>query len=136
MKIVLDNNILFSLMNPKSTASYIFSLINAEFFAPDFIIQELYKYKEECLIKSNLSEQEFEIRLSEIKNSIEFIGFEDYFSFLAIAINNLEDIKDSPYLAVALSLNTSIWSNDPHLIKQTLVKVYTTEELFEKLINL
>lgn len=37
MKLILDNNILFSLMNPNSTASKLFYLEEIEFIAPSFI---------------------------------------------------------------------------------------------------
>jgi len=40
MMIVLDNNSLFSIMNPKSTSAYLFSSIKAEFIAPEFIKSE------------------------------------------------------------------------------------------------
>ena len=51
MKLVLDNNIFFSLMNPDSIASYLFFSLRAEFFAPEFINLEFDKYKEDCLFK-------------------------------------------------------------------------------------
>jgi predicted nucleic acid-binding protein len=39
------------------------------------------------------------------------------------------DEKDSPFLALALHLDSSIWSNDKHLRQQKLVRTYTTLEL-------
>ena len=136
MKLVLDNNVLFSIMNPKSAASYLFSSIRAEFFTTKFAKLELNKYKEVCLSKSKLSEHEFEIRLSEVEASIKFFKSLEYESFLMKAIKSLpEDPKDSPYLALALSIKAVIWSNDPHLKQQSLVKVFTTKELVEKLLS-
>jgi len=135
MKLVLDNNILFSIMNPKSLSSYLFFSINAEFLAPLFIKYELYKHKGECLFKSGLSEQEFDIMQGEVEDSIEFMDRSRYLHFLARAINSLEDIKDSPYLALALSTNSAIWSNDAHLKQQSLVPVFTTQELLIKFLK-
>lgn len=137
MILVLDNNSLFSIMNPKSVSAYLFSSIRAEFIAPEFIKTEFEKYKEIILFKSKLSEQEFEIRLEEIEGSIEFFDKSTYEEFLIKAINNLSDPKDSPYLALTLltaqdgcsSSNSAIWSNDPHLIEQSLVPVLTTSDL-------
>jgi len=34
MKVIIDNNILFSLMNPNSFTSYLFSAVKAEFSCP------------------------------------------------------------------------------------------------------
>lgn len=131
MKLVLDNNIFFSLMNPKSVNSYLFSSIKSKFVAPDFIKLELEKYKEECLIKSGLSKQEFEIRQKEIESEIEFTELSEYKRFLKESIKTLSDPKDSPYLALALLINSSIWSNDSHLKEQSLVEVFTTSELIK-----
>lgn len=66
-EIVIDNNVLFSLINPFSISSYIFSSIDIKFIAPEFIKEELEEHKEECIIKSNLSEDEFRIRLWRIR---------------------------------------------------------------------
>ena len=135
MKLVLDNNVLFSIMNPESVAAYLFSLIRVEFFAPEFIKSELMKYKEECLFKSKLSEHEFEIRQAEVEESIKFFKESEYDEMLIKAMMNLPDPKDSPYLALALSISSAIWSNDPHLREQSLVKVYTTEDLFNMMLD-
>ena len=135
MKLVLDNNVLFSIMNPESTSAYLFSSIRAEFFAPEFIKSELTKYKEECLFKSKLSRHESEIRQTEVEESIKFFKESEYDDVLIKAMMSLPDPKDSPYLALALSINASIWSNDPHLREHPLVKVYTTEDLFKKMLK-
>ena len=133
MKLVLDNSSLFSIMNPNSVSAYLFSSIKAEFFAPEFIKLELDKYKESCVSKSGLSKHEFEIRQTEVERNIEFSEESEYDEFLDKAIKNLPDPKDAPYLALALSLNASIWSNDSHLKEQSLVKVLSTSELVKLL---
>jgi len=43
------------------------------------------------------------------------------------------DRTDSPFLALALVLNCSIWSNDGHFKHQSLINVYTTKEILELL---
>ena len=135
MLLVLDNNILFSLMNPGSVNSYLFSSLKTGYFAPEFAKFELNKYRRDCLLKSGLSEHEFEIRQVEIKSNIKFLKSSEYTEFIEMAANNLSDSKDSPYLALALSIKSSIWSNDPHFKEQSLVKVYSTKELVEKLLK-
>lgn len=131
---VLDNNILFSLMNPQSISSYLFSSLRAEFFAPEFIKSEFNKYKEVCLLRSKLSEHEFEIRQREIEGNIEFIELSKYKRFLKLALNKLPDPDDTDFLALASYIDSFIWSNDPHFKQQLLVKVFTTEELVNKLV--
>lgn len=133
MKLVLDNNIFFSLMKPFSVNSYLFSSLRAEFFAPEFIKSELKKHKEECLFKSKLSEHEFEIRKNEVEENIKFFKSLEYKDFLEISLTALTDPDDVDFLALALKLSLSIWSNDPHLKQQSKVKVYSTSELLKKL---
>lgn len=135
MSLVLDNNIFFSLMKPDSANSYLFFALRAKFFAPEYLKPELSKHKSECLLKSKLSKHEFEIRQAEVEERIKFIRSSEYKRFLKEAINSLPDLEDSPYLALALSMNAAIWSNDPHLKQQSLVKVYTTKELIDKLLK-
>jgi len=129
MKLVLDNNPLFSIMNPKSISAYLFASIRAKFIAPEFIKSELNKYKEECLFKSKLSEQEFEIRQKEVEESIDFFKSSEYENFLERSADLISDPNDIDFLALALSTNAAIWSNDPHLRQQSLVRVFTTLDL-------
>ena len=137
MLLVLDNNSLFSIINPKSISAYLFSSIKAKFIAPEFIKSEFEKYKEIILFKSKLSEHEFEIRQKEIEESIEFIKVVEYEEFLKIAKSSISDPDDIDFLALALltaqkgysSSNSAIWSNDPHLKEQSLIPVFTTFDL-------
>lgn len=135
MIFVLDNNILFSLMNPFSIASYLFSSIRAEFIAPEFIKSEFEKYKEIILLKSELSEHEFKLRWEEVGESIEFIKSAEYTKFLKIAKDLISDPDDADFLALALLTNSAIWSNDPHFKEQVLAPVFTTKELVGKFLH-
>src|SRR3989339_830454 len=118
MKLVLDSNILFSLMNPNSTASFLFFSLNSKFIAPEFI-------------KSKLSLQEFKSRLKQIEESVRFINELEYKHFFKTAKKSISDEKDIDFLALALSTNSVIWSNDKHLKEQSLIPVLTTEELIK-----
>ncbi|MEK6928015.1 MAG: PIN domain-containing protein [Nanoarchaeota archaeon] len=129
MNIVIDNNILFSIMKPSSINSYIFSAINAKFFAPEFILEELNEHREECLLKSGLSAQEFEMRLNEIEENIKFLGSPLYEDFLEKVSDLIEDADDIDFLALALYTHSAIWSNDSHFREQGDIDVFTTLDL-------
>lgn len=122
-------------MNPMSGAAYVFSSIKADFSAPDFIKSEFAEHKSRCLSYSKLSEHEFEIRQAELEKGIKFFKLSEYRDFLDISANALPDPDDADFLALAVSINATIWSNDPHLKQQSLVKVLTTKELVEKLLT-
>ena len=62
----LDANILLSLMNPNSVASYLFSSLKADFSAPLYIKSEMDEHISEFISKSRLSEHEFKLRQAEV----------------------------------------------------------------------
>ncbi|MFQ5531630.1 MAG: PIN domain-containing protein [Candidatus Nanoarchaeia archaeon] len=47
------------------------------------------------------------------------------------AQNLINDVDDSPYIALALKTNCPIWSNDKGLKHQSKVKILSTEDLIE-----
>ena len=129
MKLIIDNNILFSLMKPDSVASRILLFLNCELTAPSFILHEFNKYKDECLKKSGLSKINFDKRKNEILSKINFIEFKEYKEFLKEALKELIDQDDSPYIALGLKIQSPIWSNDKNLKKQSKVTILSTEDL-------
>jgi len=129
MKLIIDNNILFSIMKPNSVASKLFSLLNSEFIAPSFILYEFNKYYDECLKKSGLPKREFDKRKSEIFARISFTEFKEYKEYLQEALKELIDEDDAPYIALALKIKSQIWSNDKDLKKQNKVTILSTEDL-------
>ena len=131
MRLIIDNNILFSLMKPNSTNSHLFSIMNAEFLAPEFINKEFKKYEEECLLKSKLSKPDFIKRKKEILDKIKFIKFSEYKELIKTAKLYTKDIDDAPYIALALKINYPIWSNDKRLKEQNKVKILSTEDIIE-----
>ena len=69
MKLVLDNNSLFSIMNPNSVSAYLFLSIKAEFFAPELIKSEFDKYKEsQKILEKENSLKEIEQDIKKLKN--------------------------------------------------------------------
>src|SRR3990167_5967289 len=112
MKLVLDNNILFSLMKLESANSYLFFSLNVGFIAPEFIKSEFNKYKEYCLSKSRLSKHEFKLRQTEVESNIEFFKLSEYKHFLKKSLEVMPDPEDIDFLALALFTNSPIWSND------------------------
>ncbi len=131
MKILVDNNILFSLMKPNSTNSALFSIIKFDFYAPLFIMNEFTKHSEECFKKSGLRRDLFELRKKEIIKKIIFVKFKDYEVFFKEALKICPDKDDAPYFALALKLNCPLWSNDSLLKKQDKINVLSTEDIIE-----
>ena len=135
MKLIVDNNILFSLMKLDSTSSRIFSVLNCEFIAPSFVLHEFRNHEEECLKKSGLTKKKFEIRKKDIINKIKFIDFKDYSEFIKGAVSGLQDEDDAPYIALASKLKIPIWSNDKLLKVQDKVTILSTEDIINILFD-
>ncbi|MBU2634516.1 MAG: nucleotide-binding protein [Nanoarchaeota archaeon] len=132
MELIIDANILMSALisvNSK-TCDFIFNDL-IKLFAPDFLLEEVEKHKDEILFKSKLSEPEFDLFLSLIALRIEFIPHLEFEKFKSKAKEISPDPNDTEYFALALKLNCSMWSNDKKLKEQDKVKVYSTKDLLE-----
>lgn len=129
MNLILDNNILFSLMNPHSMNSFIFLDLNVNLFAPEFILEEFNKYEEECIKKSRLDKFKFLERKKAVFSKINFVRLKDFISFLRLAKEFCPDENDVFYFTLALKLKAQIWSNDKELKKQNKVLVLDTKDI-------
>jgi len=133
MKLVLDSNIIFSALIKKSTTRNIILSDVFELHAPEYIFSEITKHKELMLRKSKTNEEELDALLLLLQKHIRLVPKEKYNEKMALAEDILKDIDitDSPFLALALALNCSIWSNDWHFKQQNKAEVYTTKELIK-----
>lgn len=130
--LVIDANILFaSLIKNGVTAKLLFSE-RYRYFAPEFLFEEFSKYEKVILKKTHRSRKEFETYLNIIKNRIDIISISQIQPFLKKAAEISPDPKDSVYLALAIKLDCSVWSNDRILKeKQSVVKILTTSEILQ-----
>ncbi|MBS3144600.1 hypothetical protein J4208_03365 [Candidatus Woesearchaeota archaeon] len=136
MKLIVDNNILFAIMQPQSIAAYIFfTARNIEWFAPNFLWVEYKEYETLIMTKSGLSEHEFEVWLKQIQARITSVDLEEYKRNLRHAVKMIPDPDDAPYLALALTKGAAIWSNDKEYTLQSAIKIYTTKALVELLLR-
>lgn len=112
MEIVVDTNFIISALLKNGVTRKILFLAPFEFYSLSYARSEIEKHKKELIRKSKLEEP--------YKNK-------------AIEIMTDIDISDAPFIALALHLDCSIWSNDGHFKKQHHVKVYSTEGIKELL---
>lgn len=133
MDLVVDANILFAALIKQSTTRTLLFLKHLHLFAPDFILEELAKYKEEILRKTGKSEQAFFEILNRLRNRLFFIAKEDLLAFKDRVMEFTPDIKDWPYFAAALKIGAEVWSNDSHMKNQDQISVVTTSELLGRL---
>jgi putative PIN family toxin of toxin-antitoxin system len=122
MIVVVDTNIVFStLLNPNSLIGEL--LMNVQdkisFVAPEFLIDEIEKYSTKIEKHSKLDQHSLNILKSTIFKVINFISEDNILNHNWIqAFEMLKDVdqKDTPFLALALQLNSKIWTGDKKLI--------------------
>ena len=130
MDIVIDANILFSILIKRGKTEDIIFEDDLHLFAPEFIFEEFEKYKTVLSEKTERSEIEFEELVEILRKKILTVPNEETEPFMKAAIQISPDRNDADYFAVALKLRCAIWSNDKDLkAKQDKVKVYSTEDL-------
>lgn len=123
MNIVVDTNIVFStLLNPTSTIGEI--LMNLQdkftFFGPELLVNELERYAPKIaaytkLTSHKLSQLEQLVLSSITLVSEELISERSWTAAYELARDIDED--DTPFVALALELNTKLWTGDKVLIK-------------------
>ena len=100
-----------------------------ELVAPDFILDEFMEHKDEISLKSNLSYSQLLASIILLSNRVNFISLDNYKDCLLEAARVSPDKDDIDYIALAINLNCSIWSNDKGLKDQKRISIYSTEEL-------
>jgi predicted nucleic acid-binding protein len=129
MDFVVDANIIFSCLIKNSKSIEILLNKDLSVFAPEFLLEELYKYNNEISKKTYRSIEEFREIVADLQKIIILIPNEDIQAFLSQAEEICPDKKDVDYFALALKLRCPIWSNDKLLKQQDRIKIYSTEDL-------
>lgn len=139
-KIVVDTNVLISaLINPDSIVWEIVEIDEVYFLAPEIVVDEIEEY--ESLIRDKLDsrdeKEEYDYLLSELFHPIVIISSSVYEKRVKEAYETMEPIdeKDTEFLALALTYNCPIWSDNGDFQKQERAEVFTTEQIVEKFIT-
>jgi predicted nucleic acid-binding protein len=133
MFLVVDANIFTSALVARGFTLDLFFSNKLQLIVPDWIFKEIEEHKNEILTKSNISEDEFELFLNLLMTRVEIIPTEEIKEYWDEAMKISPDPDDIQYFALALKYNCAIWSNDSRLKRQSLVKVFNTEELVKLL---
>lgn len=130
MDLVIDANIFMSALiaSQGKTFELIFN-DGYRLIAPEFIFEELEKYRTEIKEKSGLSDEEFNLFFAIISSIIFVVRKEEFLDKLNEAGKISPDVNDTEYFALALKYNCLIWSNDKKLKNQEKIKVINTTEL-------
>ena len=114
--IVVDANILFAaLRSANRRTRQLLYQSNYTFYAPKFIIVEIFEHKERIVAKANIPPQEVYEYLDTVLQKITFVS-NDFISLAhyteAYRLCKDVDENDTPFVALTLELNAVLWSKD------------------------
>ena len=131
MDLVVDANIIFSALIRQGVTAKLLFVDDLHLYAPEFLLDEVRKHHGYLSKKTHRSKEEFESIYNVLKRRIVFIPKDNIKFYLEKADKISPDPDDSIYFAAALRMNISIWSNEKRLTKQNIIKVYTTQQIYE-----
>ncbi|UZO79604.1 PIN domain-containing protein [Aquimarina sp. ERC-38] len=141
MKIVVDTNIIFSgLLSPDGTISDL--LLNSydkiNFYSPTFVLDELGYHRKKLLKLTGFSEKELDYLQLTIFKKVDLIDLESIRESTfekAFELTKNIDQFDIPFVALALELESPLWTGDKKLKNELLKKgidwILTTDVITE-----
>ena len=118
-RVVVDSNVVFSALRSVNRGFRRLLYLPAyEFYAPKYLIVEIFEHKERLLTKAKAPPAEVYDYLDTVLQKIDFVS-NDYISTAhyleAYRLCKDVDEDDTPFLALALELNAQFWSRDEAL---------------------
>jgi len=136
MELVVDANILLAGFMKAAVTRELLLDTRLRLHAPEHLIYETRKHllgnsnlRKRIGLSSEQIEEIWFILTQNIESHAQAYYQKTYSSALKIAPH----LEDAPYLALALSMGISLWSNDKGMKEQARVKVFTTYEVLNKL---
>lgn len=130
---IVDANVLISIMiSGKSSYKPILTFFN--FYTPDFVFEEIEKYKLTILEKTRLNLQEFQRFTFFVFNKVSVIPrivISNDAIEKALELTHDVDIKDLSYVALAIELDYVLLTRDKHLVKGVKKKGFRKIMTFE-----
>lgn len=127
--VIVDTNILFiSLRKNGTKVREILGRRDYRFYAPNFLMVEIFKHKGKLLKQTNASEDEVNEFLNKSLRHIHFVNEEliSIGSFVeAYRLCGDVDEKDTPFVALTLELEGEFWTRDNKLVQGLTRKGFT-----------
>ena len=134
-KLVVDSNILFSALIKRGAAFELMIQMaehEVQLYSPGYLWKEVSARKEKILMLSGLQEAELDFFMGILSEQLIAVQQKEYKEFITEAKSLLKPhIKDVPYFALALALDSPIWSNEKRFLKQPKVKIYSSTGLYD-----
>ncbi len=132
MELIVDANILLASFLKEAVTREILLDERLTLLAPEHLLSETSRHlKDSASLRKRicLSNQKLQELFSVLTQRIRTLPAKSYQFYWKEAVTLAPHEEDAPYLALALSLNLPIWSNDRGLKIQKRIRVYSTPEL-------
>tara|TARA_Y100000310_G_scaffold324617_1_gene386692 strand:+ start:4093 stop:4494 length:402 start_codon:yes stop_codon:yes gene_type:complete len=130
MKVVVDSNRIIAALIRDSTTREILFKRTISFITPEFLKEEVIKYQQDIIKKAKITPDEFNLLFSSLLKRMTIVPKSSYDSKISFLEGKIDDLKDIPYLACAISHKAEgIWTHDPHFQEQKLVKIFSNIDL-------
>lgn len=126
MFLVVDANVVLSALIPGSKSIDLLAGLEKagyKLLSPEFLIEEVNKNIPDLIKVSGLTKEEIEASFELLLERIEVVSKSEYEQFISEAKKVSPDVNDIPYFAVSLKFKCPIWSREPRLKRQKVVKV-------------
>lgn len=135
MIIVVDANAVVSALLKDGMSRQIIVSGKFTIVAPEYLSEELYKYRKYIAKKAGISDGEVELLITLLLRRIRIVPNAEYRNRMSEAMELMEnDVKDAPYAACFLELRCDgIWTNDTDFDGKAGIKVFRTEYLMKLL---
>jgi len=129
MDLVVDTNVLISALIKPAKSRELICSYKLKLYAPEDIISETLKHKQEIIDKAGINESEFSKLIKILLSNLNIVPEIEFKNFKNQALELVTHPEDAPFIALCLAKNIPIWSEDKDLKKQKIVKVFSTLEL-------
>ena len=132
MELVVDANVLLASLLKDAVTRELLLDSRLKLFAPEhFISESLHLLRSNSSLKKRigLSGKDLEELFYLLTQEIETVPKKSYTPKMMEAIELAPHREDAPYLALALSMNIPVWSNDKGMKIQKKIKIISTSEL-------
>ena len=132
IKLIIDANIILSaLIKPSITRKIIFENYHT-LFAPEFIIEEVKKYRSMVIKRAGLTQESFDKLYELIFNEIELIPNHLIRTCIdeSMELIGQRDPKDVIYVAATICQGLDgVWTNDNDFTEQEKIPIFTTKDI-------
>ena len=135
MRLMLDANILFAALLRDGTARRLLLEGDLDLHTPEWIWDEMTRNRAWLVAKSGANLASLELLTGLLRDAVHDVPAAVTDRFLDQALRQVgpRNSADAPYVATALALDATLWTQDKTLAKSSKITVVTTAELVARL---